>query len=453
MRALPVAVAVLLLLVPVAGTSLSTGPGPTAPAATTAPTDARAPPADARAPVSSLATGPVEADSTPSVSAGLDAPAPRQASGENRTFRTLSVTDGGPVRVESATRGANLGPALDVAVDETDAAMETASLVERVDAAETSADRRQRILDALDRVERDETRLYERQRTAVRDHASGDLSNRELLDELVRIAAAAREYDERLDTLDALADETSGFSAPPRLAELRVRLQVYEGPVRAHALAAASAAVSAADVHVHSSDDALVLATIADGQYVREVIRLDRWDRDGGSISNDAAIDAVTEAYPETVALRQPDAFGAGSVQRITVPHEFGLLRTYVSGGTTRVFVEHQRIDLDAFADTESVTEAGDGFDVTVDRSYAGGPVTVTVRDEESGEPVSGVTVTKRVGDADSRAIGETDDDGVVRTLSPANTYRITVVDEPRVIVVEGLDPIATPAPVESESG
>ncbi|WP_049984304.1 hypothetical protein [Halorubrum sp. BV1] len=442
MRALPVAVAVLLLLAPVAGTSLSTDPGPAASAATTASTDAHSP-------VSPPATAPVEATSSQSASAGLGAPTPRQASGENRTFRTLSVPDGGPMRIERTTRGANLGPSLDVAVDETNAAMETATIVERVDAAETSADRRQRILDALDRVERDETRLYERQRTAIREHASGDRTNRELLNELVRIAAAAREYDERLDTLDTLADETSGFSAPPRLAELRVRLQVYGGPVRAHALAAAGGAVTAADVHVQSSDDALVLATIADGQYVREVIRLDRWDRDGDSISNDAAIDAVSGAYPETVALRQPDAFGAGSVQRITVPHEFGLLRTYVSGGTTRVFVEHQRIDLDAFADTEPVTEAGDGFDVTVDRSYVGGPVTVTVRDEESGDPVSGVTVTKRVGDADSRAIGDTNGDGVVRTLSPADTYRITVVDEPRVVVVEGLDPIATPAPVE----
>ena len=159
----------------------------------------------------------------------------------------------------------------------------------------------------------------------------------------------------------------------------------------------------------------------------------------------------TTESYPETAALRQPDAFGAGAVQRITIPHEYGLLRTFVSGGTERVFVEHQRIDLDDFPDTERVAATGDGFNVTVERSYVGGPVTVTVLDEETGEPAPDVTVTKSVGGGDSRAIGTTNDDGVVRTLSPAESYRITVVDEPRVVVVDGLRPIPTPRLVDDE--
>jgi 5-hydroxyisourate hydrolase-like protein (transthyretin family) len=77
--------------------------------------------------------------------------------------------------------------------------------------------------------------------------------------------------------------------------------------------------------------------------------------------------------------------------------------------------------------------------------------VTVTVLDEETGEPATGVTVTKSVGDGDSRAIGTTNADGVVRTLSPAESYRITVVDEPRVVVVDGLRPIPTPRLVDDE--
>jgi uncharacterized protein YfaS (alpha-2-macroglobulin family) len=75
----------------------------------------------------------------------------------------------------------------------------------------------------------------------------------------------------------------------------------------------------------------------------------------------------------------------------------------------------------------------------------------VTVRSEETGEPVPGVTITKSVGDGDSRAIGTTDADGAVRTLSPAGPYRITVVDEPRALFVDDLEPIATPRPVDDE--
>ncbi|KDS92205.1 hypothetical protein FK85_00995 [Halorubrum saccharovorum] len=436
MRALPISLAVLLLLAPIAGAmSPAAVAGEVADPAT--------------------ATGSI-AEGTGSVAGGLDSTTDGdldrpQVDSENLTFRTLSTPSGVDTRFGSGIRGANLGSSVEFSVDETDAAMETAAVVQRIEAAETSAERQRRILAAINRVERDEVTLNSRQAEVFSAHADGNLSDRELLDELVRIAATAREYDARLEELDALAEETDGFSSPARLDELQVALQVYEGPVRDYVLSAARGEVSATEVYVESSEQSIVLATIVDGEYVREVSRLDRWDRGGGSIGNTEAINATSEAYPETASLREPDAFGAGSVQRITIPHEFGLLRTFVSGGTGQVFVEHQRIDLDAFPDTDPVTGNGDGFTVTVDRSYAGGPVTVTVRDEETGSPVPDVTVTKSVGDDDSQAIGTTDADGVVRTLSPAESYRVTVVDEPRAIFIDDLEPISTPRPVDDE--
>lgn len=433
MRALPVVVAVLLLVVPVAGTTSPVG--------------------GSEQPAVVGATDPVAADSVGSAAVDPSRPqtGPSQIDESNLTFRTLSAPVDADARVASAPRGANLGPALSFSVDDVDAAVETAAVVDRIENAETSTERQRLILAALSRVERDEVSLHSRQAAAFQAHASGNISDRELLDELVRISATAREYDRRLEEVDALAEETDGFSSPTRLDELQVALQVYSGPVRDRALATARGEVSAAEIHVESTDDSVTLATIIDGEYVRETFRNDRWDRGGGEISNDEAINVTTAAYPETAALREPDAFGAGSVQRITIPHEYGVLRAFVSGGTEQVFVEHQRIDLDAFPDTERASETGDGFNVTVERSYVGGPVTVTVLDEETGEPAPDVTVTKSVGDGDSRAIGTTDADGVVRTLSPAEPYRITVVDEPRVVVVDGLRPIATPRLVDDE--
>jgi len=429
MRAPPVVLVVVLLIAPIAGAIAPVAAGGADTAATSG---------DESTAVSALS--------------GTDAPTDRpQVDEANLTFRTLSTPTDADPRVGTSTRGANLGSSLSLAVDETDAAMETAAVVQRIENAETNTQRQQEILSAINRVERDEVSLNSRQANAFDAHAAGELSDRELLDELIQISATAREYDERLDELSELADETDGFSSPTRLDELQVSLQVYDGPVRDHALSAARGEISASEVHVESSEGALVLATIDDDQYVREAFRTDRWDRGGGEISNDEAINATTNAYPETASLREPDAFGAGSVQRITIPHEFGTLRTFVSGGTERVFVEHQRITLETFPDTESVAESGDGFNVTVDRTYAGGPVTVAVLDEEDRDPVSDVTVTKTVGNGDSQPIGTTDADGVVRTLSPADSYRITVVDEPRVVVVDGLEPIATPRLTDDE--
>ncbi|WP_435095551.1 Ig-like domain-containing protein [Halorubrum sp. N11] len=448
MRALPITLAVLLLLAPIAGAVSSAAVAGAVADPTTA--------ADSAADSVSHNTGSVVEAADPASKStlgqidtgGRDRP---QVDPANLTFRTLSTPGEIDARVGSPTRGANLGSSIGFAVDETDAAMETAAVVQRIETAETNPERQRRILTAINRVERDEVTLNSRQAEAFSAHAAGNLSDRELLNELVRIAATAREYDERLDEIDALAAETDGFSSPTRLDELQVALQVYEGPVREFALSAARGEVSATEVYIESSDRSVVLTTIIDGEYVREVFRIDRWDRGGGAISNDEAINATSAAYPETASLREPDAFGAGSVQRITIPHEFGLLRTFVSGGTRQVFVEHQRIALDAFPDAESVSETGDGFNITVDRSYAGAPVTVTVRDEETGRPVSDVTVTKSVGGGDSQSIGTTDADGVVRTLSPAESYRVTVVDEPRAVFVDDLQPIATPRPVDDE--
>jgi len=369
----------------------------------------------------------------------------------NLTFRTLSTPVSAETRVSTYSRGPDLGSSLGFATADTDAAVETAAVVRRIEGAESIVERQQHILAEINRVERAEVALESRQANAFAAHAAGELSDRELVDELVRTAAIAGEYDERLDEIDALAEATDGFSSPSRLDELQVALQVYEGPVRERALATVRGQSPPTDIHVASSQGTVALATVVDGEYVREIFRTDRWDRGGGPISNDLAIEATEAAYPETAALREPDAFGAGAVQRITIPHEFGTLRTFVSGGTERVFVEHQRIDLATFPDSERVSESGDGFNVTVERTYPGGPVTVTVLDAETGDPVPNVTVTKSVGDGNSQAIGTTDADGVVRTLSPSETYRITIVDEPRVVVVGDVDPLPTPRPIGDE--
>ena len=438
MRALQIAaVAVLLLVAPVAGVA---APGAVPQSAEPASAADSSPPAD---PAATAADSSPPAD--PAASAGQVTP---QVDRANLTLRTLSTPTGAETRVSTSTRGPDLGSSLGFATADADAAVETAAVVDRIERAEPGVERQQQILAEINRVERAEVALNSRQTNAFRAHAAGELTDRELLDELVRVAATAREYDERLDAIDDLAEATDDFSSPARLDELQVALQVYEGPIRDHARAVARGQTGSSDIYVESSRGAVVLATVVDGEYVREVFRTDRWDRGGSDITNDIAIEATEAAYPETAALREPDAFGAGSVHRITIPHELGVLQTFVSGGTEQVFVEHQRIDLGAFPDSEPVSEAGDGFNVTVERTYAGGPVTVTVLDEQTGEPIPGVTVTKSVGDSDSRAIGTTNDAGVVRTLSPAETYRITVVDEPRVVVVGDIEPLPVPRPV-----
>ncbi|MWV65684.1 hypothetical protein GRS48_12765 [Halorubrum sp. JWXQ-INN 858] len=471
MRALPVLVALFMVLAPIAGAVTAAPPAsdPTVDAADAVnafdavdavdadvqhlqPTDTVAQTGDGGDTSGDDTNGDEPAENDENDTDGESADDGSDANGEPEvTFRVLSTPPDADPRAGVHGHDANLGTSLGLEVGEVDAALETEAVVQRIEDAETTAERQRRILAAVNQVEQDEVSLHSRQISAVDAHAAGELSDRELLAELVAVAAVAREYDARLDVLDELAEGTEGFSSPSRLDELQVQLQVYEGPVRDRALATLRGETGGSEVHVESSGGALVLATIdeSEGQYVREAFRNDRWDRGGGTISSEDAINATVASYPETTALREPDAFGAGAVQRITVSHEFGELRTFVSGGTDQVFVEYQRTDLETFPDYETVTTTEDGFNVTVDRSYPGGPVVVTVLDDEDGDPVTGVTVTKSVSGGDSEAIGATDGDGAVVTLSPTGTYRINVVDEPRVAVIDGLEPTELPRLVD----
>lgn len=449
MRALPVVFAALLLLAPLAAGPSLAGVTATGPTEETVVAESTGTSSDAVTAESGPVTEPSAVD--PAVGTTAFGPTATPAVHEsNLTLRTLSTPVGAEPRVGADRRTANLGTALGLAAGEADAALRTEATVQRIESAASNAERQQRILAAISQVEQDEVSLNSRQRSAIEAHAAGELSDRELLDELVRVSAVADEYDRRLEVLGELAADTDGFSAPGRVDELQVRLEVYNGPVRERALETVRASTPSDEVYVESSPTGVVLATIDGDQYVRESFRYDRWNRGGGVITSEAGINATVASYPETTALREPNAFGAGAVQRITVPHDFGLLRTFVSGGTERVFAEHQRVDLARFPDYEPIAADDDGFNVTVNRTYRGGPVTVTVRGED-GEPVTGVTVTKSVGDDESEAIGTTNADGVVRTVSPAESYRITVIDEPRVAVIDGVEPIETPRLVDDD--
>ena len=446
MRALPLVVALVMLIAPVAG---AVAPGATGASDVTPDADALQTDADANTDADENTDTNDHDGSDTDDATGPSAIEPAAIGEAGETFRVLSTPPDADPRTGIHGHEANLGTALDWEVGDVDTALETEAIVRHIENAETEEQRQRRILAAINEVEQDEVSLNSRQTAAINAHAAGELSDRELLGELATIGITAREYDERLDVLDELADETDDFSSPSRLDELQVQLQVYEGPVRDHALATVRGETGGSDVHVETSAGAVVLATIQGDQYVREAFRTDRWNRAGGTIGSEEAINVTAESYPETAALREADAFGAGSVQRITIAHDDGELRTFVSGGSDRVFVEHQRIDLDAFPDTEPVSTTADGFNATVDRSYPGGPVQVTVVDDEDGDPEIDVTVTMSVAGGDSEAIGTTDDDGVVWTLSPADEYRVTVVDEPRVAVIDGIEPIETPRVVD----
>jgi hypothetical protein len=467
MRVLPVLLAVALLIAPatagfaVAGASPATGADDRPAILTERSPDAVDPPreegsnrgADAVLVDASTVrqTGTEDGtDGNGTTENGSDAPA------TDTWINVLSAPSDSATSVSIGHHRADLGPASRIETARTTASMRTEAAIAHVRAANSSGERQRRLVAAEAEVRDAEARLYERQRAAIDAHARGELSDRELFIELAEISATADALRTRLDVLAALAAETSGTSLETD--SLAFRLSVYDGPVRSYALETLRAGESPDRIYVETREDVAVLAAIDadDGEYLREVYRGDRWDRDaaGDADESERALERTLAAYPRVDDRSlSADTLGTDGLTRVNVPFEGGRLRTFVSGGDGDVFIEHQRRDLASFSDSHRRSTTQDGIEVTVDATYPGGPVRVTAMGLESREPVSNATITVAAGGDDSVEVGSTNAEGRLWILSPDRPYRTTVVDDPRVAWVSEVTPVTPPRIPPPESG
>ncbi|WP_157744222.1 carboxypeptidase-like regulatory domain-containing protein [Halopenitus persicus] len=436
MRALPVLFAALLLLASAAGGAVlppADGSGGTTDGGEEAGSDIPGLLADDDGPVPQTETNDTDGNDT-------------GESGTDTRLNVLGPPIGQPTTVSIRHHSASLGPASRLETGETTAAIRTEELIAHVEAADTASERNDRLVAAEDAIRRAEARLHERQRQAIAAHSNGELSDQELLVEFARIAATAEVLQTRLEVLAALADETAGSSL--RTESLAFRLNVYSGPVREYALETFRGGTTPDRIYVETRADVVVLAAIDGDQYLREVYRGDRWDRsaDGSGRDSQRALERTLSAYPRIDERSgSADTLGTGGVTRVTVPFDGGRLRTFVSAGDGDVFIEHQRRDLETFADGDALTTTQDGIGLTVDRSYPAGPVRVTAIDQATGDPIPNASVTVAIGSDDSVEVGTTNEEGQLWLLSPARSYRVTIVDDPRVAWISEIRPTDPP--------
>lgn len=358
-------------------------------------------------------------------------------------YNVLSLPPDADTAWSITGHSANLGPASELEVTRTTGRMQTEEVRAHVESASSLEERQRRIVAAESSIRQAEVSLHQRQRRAIEAHATGEISDEELLIELGRIALRAEILADRLDVVKNLAAETEGFNLNTE--NLQLRLAVYQGPIRSHAVDVARGEADPNRVFVESTTDGLVLATIVDGTYVREVFRDDKWDRGASGFEDVSdARNVTTSAYPE-IADSDTSTLGSGTPVRVTLNHDPGQLRTFVSAGGGGVFVEHQTRELETFTEGESLNTTQDGLNLTVERTYAGGPVRVTVVDTETGKPIQGATVTVAADQGESTEVGTTNEEGQLWILSPGDSYRVTVIDDPRVARLTGIEPMTPP--------
>ncbi|SHG49990.1 DUF7094 domain-containing protein [Halobaculum gomorrense] len=368
--------------------------------------------------------------------------APSVANGSAAAETTATINGTAPIRVLSLEENGSVASNVDVVTLDAGTAtafsanasaerIETIALRERITNANTSDQRQIRILDGLNEVDKDVITLHSRYREAIASYHAGDLSAKAFLIELARIRAEAAALEERTLMLNRLAEETENFALDDsRVFSIVYDLRTFDGPVRARAAAAiAGEPAGTTRVYVATTDESIVLSTIADGRYVREAFRGDLRDRDNTGIDEETAQNVTARSYPEVWAATGGSVSGQGSggtfVFDLTYPN--GTLTAFVGGGTERVFMEHQRIDLSGIRSREAVTRTLD-LTLTVNRTFPGGPLRIAVTEPRTGEPVDAVVKIGREG-GESADIGTTGDDGVLWTVSPRGEFVVTVVE------------------------
>ncbi|KAB1197435.1 MULTISPECIES: hypothetical protein [Haloferax] len=402
-----------------------------------------------------LVASPVLGAASPGAPAGAAtaltgaAPAQVEASPSNETIRVLDIDEGALVRSKVESEYVDLGPSLDFAALRAGGQIQLRASVERIESVDDVSRRSQLILGELNRVEQRAIALQSAQQSVITQYNADELTTREVLVELARIDAEARDLEERRVALRELARETPDFSVDSgRLAALERELDTFTGPVRAHAADVLSGKAAPTRFSVRTSQTGVALSSVTDDTYIREVYRGDLRNRDESGVTPTEALDKVAENYPGVWQSRATqngaDVVGAGDSYLVRINYDRGQLYAYVDSGSREVFKESQTRPLESLSNGTPTTEVKDGLELTVDRTYPGGPLRIQLNESASGNPIDANVTIGVEASQESTLLGRTGSDGTIWTVSPSGTYTITVIRGNAAVVLT-TDPTPTP--------
>lgn len=380
-----------------------------------------------------------------------DAPQPSTASlqadepNESGVINTLSLPTAAIERSDLRRQQVDLGPAAGFDTGVTTERLATRTIEAELDAAESSDVQLARIDDELGEIESEIIELEDGQRETIAAFSDGEIGPRELIEQVATIHLRATTYRERANMLDAYADEVDDEGvSDSRLQRIEFDLRMLQSPVRAHAVSVLRGDQPASRITIETGNSELTLAAIDDGRYIREVNRQGLRGSGTATLTGDRTETIIQQRYPTLWERSSSWSISeTGLVYMMTVEYPDGELRTFLDGVSEAVFIEHKQLPLTAVRTGETTTKTQDGLNVTVDQTYAGGPLRVTVTDVETGAPVD-ATVTVGHGNRESQLVGTTDETGVVWALSPREPFTITVLGEGTAAAFVDIDP---PAP------
>jgi hypothetical protein len=359
----------------------------------------------------------------------------------NRTIQVLDLPR--PLLRQSSIhrQSIDLGPAVGFASNVTTVRLNTLAMVDRIESAESTADRRGLVREELERLESQYRTLRTRESNAISAYAADRITPLELMRQLAAIDAQARALEDRRRQLATLAREMEPVPVDSdRLATLQLELLTLTGPVRQEAAKVFRGESPTTQFYVASGIESVVLATIRNDTYVREAYRPDLQtpnDSLTGSFTTEDALRVTAQSFPTAWQLKgnSTEVIGSGNLYFVNLPHERGVLNTFVEGRSGRVFKTYQRRPLSTMAAANQVTDLKDGLRLRLNRTYPGGPMRINLTTEATGQPVR-ANITVGLEGSESRLVGQTDADGHLWTLAPRGPYTVTAIRGNSVVFV-----------------
>ena len=344
------------------------------------------------------------------------------------TTNRLQLT--GEIRNERIEYGSDLGVALASADDQLRVDYEQYTLID-AEFATASADEREDMIRAAYNDITDRTdRLEEREREAVRAHASGTISDSELIQTLVRNHNEAAALSDALDELTDRTDEVPGYALSRQQVRAdRTTLELYQTSLRTtlERASQSSSVDRTVDLQVQTSQDGYRLSTIENEMYVVETVRFDNRDADAPNqfenLTTSEMVERATEYYPWADEHGMP-SFRDSSAENLyvtTIDLDHSQLQMYLDGGTAEIHREIQELSLASLPAEDEETWTGDGLEVSLTETPANGPAAVTVIDSATDEPTS-ATIT--IGGVE---VGDTGADGTLWFVPPVGEYELAV--------------------------
>lgn len=303
-------------------------------------------------------------------------------------------------------------------------AFEQAEFEARIARAE-DADAAERITDEyLANLDGELTDLHNLELTRHAAFRTGEEDLETFVRAIVILDARAQARITTFDSLRAMDQHVPQFLGG-KITDLRERYEMYAGPVRELMTAEVTTQEAAPPILLETSDAGLTLATVHEGQYHREAVRYDHFDRTPDpefDLAEDAIVIAA-EAYPESNLESARRA--APWLYTVQLETAGGQIAAYVSSGSEEVFLERQHLWPHMMTLTDSSVHTEGGYTLTVNRTFSTGPMELIVVDEETGEPVD-ATISLQIGER-TTTLGTTDRTSLW-TVEPRPAFDIEVV-------------------------